>query len=127
MRRRYLNFTSGAKTKNFDEILDTLVGDDRNLNKEVESLKKEVRTMIVASQKHIQKIGIVRFNPFGKAGSEQSFVLALLSEENSGIVINFIYTHEGVRVYTKQVKEGKGVERALSEEETRAVTQSIIN
>lgn len=127
MRSRYLNFTSGAKTKNFDEILDTLVGDDKNLKMEVDLLKKDVRAIFTKTQKQVQKIGVVRFNPFGKAGSEQSFVLALLSEENSGIVINFIYTHEGVRVYTKQVKEGKGVERALSEEETRAVKQSIVN
>ncbi len=127
MRRRYLNFTAGSKTTNIGAVLDTLVTDDKNLKHEVEGLKKKVKIIHQQSRKQIQKIGVVRFNPFGRTGSEQSFVLALLSEENSGIVINFIYTHEGVRVYTKIVKNGQGVERSLSEEESRAVEKSMLN
>ena len=50
--------------------------------------------------------------------------LALLDKEDSGLIINFIYTHEGVRVYTKKVKQGKGEEYQLSEEEQRAIKES---
>ena len=66
-------------------------------------------------------MGLVRFNAFGKSEGEQSFVLALLNELGSGVVINFIYIHEGIRVYAKPVKAGKGEQHELSSEEKEAV------
>ena len=67
---------------------------------------------------------MVRFNPFERSGGEQSFVLALLNNLNSGLVINFIYTREGLRTYIKKVKAGKGEKYELSEEEKEAIDKS---
>jgi hypothetical protein len=66
----------------------------------------------------------VRFNAFGKTEGEPSFVLALLNEHNSGVVVNFIYIHDGVRIYAKKVSDGKGEKHELSAEEKDAVTQA---
>jgi len=125
--KHYRNLTSGGNHHKLDEILDTLIEDDRNLKGEVAQAKKDIKEIVGKSKVHFQKLGIVRFNPFGRSGSDQSFVLALLNEENNGIVINFIYTHEGVRVYTKRVKAGKGVDHELTDEEKDAVDKSFIN
>ena len=73
---------------------------------------------------HFQKIGLVRFNPFERVGGEQSFVIALLNNLNSGLVINFIYTREGLRTYIKKIREGKGEKYNLSNEEQEAVKKS---
>lgn len=42
-------------------------------------------------------------------------------KKKDGIVLNFIYTHEGVRIYTKIVKMGKGEAYELSAEENEAI------
>jgi len=91
---------------------------------DLEEIKKQVKEEMKLSQLHLQKIGLIRFNPFERVGGEQSFVVSLLDKEDNGIIINFIYTREGLRVYTKRVKKGKGEEYELSEEEKKAIEKS---
>ena len=98
---------------------------DLKLHQEVYLLKKELRQEIEQSKYHLQKIGLTRFNPFERVSGDQSFVVALLDQENNGLTINFIYTRDGLRVYTKKVKAGKGEEYDLSDEEKKAIDNCL--
>lgn len=102
--------------ENFKEVLAYFKDLEKNFEKlsgELENLKKE-------SQLSIQKIGLIRFNPFKEIGGDQSFSVALLDGNNSGIVITSLYAREGSRVYGKPIK--KGLSRyLLSEEENQAL------
>lgn len=120
----YNNLISNTKKHKIDEILDELLMIDKRTMQELEVVKKELREEIKISTLHIQKVGLVRFNPFEKTGGEKSFVITFLNYENSGIVINFIHTRDGLRVYSKKVKNGKGEEFELSEEEKKAIVSS---
>src|SRR3989338_10371415 len=113
----YNNLISKTRKQKIDEILDELLMIDKKTMQELEMVKKELHEEIKASILHIQKVGLVRFNPFEKLGGEKSFVISFLNHENSVIIINFIYTRDGLRVYSKKVKEGKSEENNLSEEE----------
>ncbi|MFH0755131.1 MAG: DUF4446 family protein, partial [bacterium] len=95
-----------TRKESIDEILDILLENQKKLTEENINLKKELREEILSSRLHIQKIGLVRFNPFERMGGEQSFIVALLDEEKNGLTLNFIYTKEGLRVYTKKIKNG---------------------
>ena len=70
-----------------------------------------------------QKISIVRFNPFGDTGGDQSFVLAVLDAHNSGYVLTSIHGRTGTRVYVKPVDFGKS-KYNLSAEEQQALLQA---
>ena len=120
----YNNLVSNTRKHKIDEILDELLMIDKKTEQELEIVKKELREEIKISTLHIQKVGLVRFNPFEKTGGEKSFVITFLNYENSGIVINFMHTRDGLRVYSKKVKNGKGEEFDLSEEEKRAIEKS---
>ena len=105
--------------KNIDENLKVYM--DRvqkveDLNKEIiqycESLDKTVDTCI-------QKIGIVRYNAFKDVGSNLSFTLALLNNNNNGVVLNGIYSRDNSNIYAKPIKDGKS-EYILSDEEKEA-------
>ena len=120
----YNNLISKTRKQKIDEILDELLMIDKKTKEELEMVKKELHEEIKISSLHIQKVGLVRFNPFEKTGGEKSFVISFLNHENSGIVINFIYTRDGLRVYSKKVKVGKGEEYDLSEEEEKAIVSS---
>ncbi len=123
-RRHYQNLIAATKKEKIDEILDELLQKNREFGSEIHDLTKEINKISEHSKVTLQKIGLVRFNPFEKVGGEQSFVLALLNDKNCGIVINFIYTREGVRTYIKKVKDGKSELHELSEEEIEAVQKS---
>ena len=70
---------------------------------------------------NIQKVGLVRFNPFSETGGNQSFSLALLDGEDSGFVITSLHSREITRTYAKEVSKSKQEGYELSVEEKRAV------
>lgn len=78
----------------------------------------------------IQKIGIVRYNPFPDVGGDLSFSLAMLDKTNSGFVMTGIYSRQGSFTYLKPVRKGKGDESdkryRLSAEETEAVQRAVV-
>lgn len=69
---------------------------------------------------HIQKVGLVRFNPFKELGGDQSFALTILDGDNSGIIITGLHTRDRTRIYMKKIMEGKS-DHDLSVEETKSL------
>lgn len=74
--------------------------------------------------KCIQKVGMVRYSAFKDTGSDLSFVVAMLDENNDGVVFNGIYSREMSNIYAKPVKNGVS-EYTLSEEEKEAIRRAI--
>jgi hypothetical protein len=71
----------------------------------------------------VQKVGLVRFNPFNDGGGNFSFCLALLDQNNTGIIITSMYGREQNRIYTKKLDQGK-CDIKLTEEEEQAVEKA---
>lgn len=72
----------------------------------------------------IQKVGILRYSAFQDTGSDLSFTLALLDENDNGVVLNGIYSREMSNIYAKPVEGGKS-KYTLSEEEQEAIKRAI--
>ena len=72
---------------------------------------------------HVQKIGLVRFNPFRELGGDHSFSLAILDGINSGVIITGLHTRDRTRIYMKEIKKGKA-SLELSSEEKKALAQA---
>lgn len=70
---------------------------------------------------HLQKVKIIRYNPFADTGGDQSFIMTLLDGAGNGIVVTSLHSRGQTRWYAKNVKEGKGVEHELSKEEQQAL------
>lgn len=124
LKNHYQNLISKTKKEKLDEVLELLLEKDIKIEKDIYVIKQELQNQINLSRYYFQKIGLIRYNPFDKTGGKQSFVIALLNKENSGLILNFIYTKEGLRVYTKKVIKGKGAEYELSEEEKQVIEKS---
>jgi len=73
----------------------------------------------------IQKVYLHRFNPFDELGGQQSFILTLLDQTNSGIIITSLHNREFTRVYAKSIKEGQALNTTLSKEEKNAIFKTI--
>jgi len=113
-------FKKKKEPKNLKEILAQF----KDLKKEVERISEGLENLKKESKFSVQKVGIIRYNPFSGVGSNQSFSIALLDGNNDGLVITSIYARDGNRVYGKPVKNGNS-EYSLSEEEKKAIEKAI--
>jgi len=115
------NFSKKEKKqpKDMKEVLKELNSLDSKLDKTI----KELTDLKNNQTFSVQKIGLIRFNPFKEVGGNQSFTLALLDNNNSGVAITSLYTREGNRVYGKSINNGIS-EHALSKEEEKAIEKA---
>jgi hypothetical protein len=95
-----------------------------HISQRLTQLNTKYSELTVTSSVASQKISIVRFNPFGDTGGDQSFSLAVLDAHDSGYVLTSIHGRQGTRVYIKPVDYGKS-KYSLSDEERQALTQAI--
>ncbi len=124
LKTHYNRLTSGASRHGLQEILERIMQSQTHAIDSVEQLHKRMALVERESGFHIQKIGYVRFNPFGDTGGEQSFALTLLDNHDSGIVLSSLFSRGGVRWYTKRVVKGKAADHRLSVEEEEAVRKA---
>jgi len=111
------------KRKKEPENLKEILSQFRDLRENFERISKELENLKKENKFYIQKVGIVRFNPFKEVGGNQSFSIALLDGNDDGVVITSLYSREGNRIFGKPIKNGKS-EYLLSEEEKKAIEQA---
>lgn len=122
--RHYRNLTKGVKGMDLKTLLEKHLERIDLSRRELASLKKGVKEMRKEDLKHLQKVGIVRFNPFKDEGGDQSFAVALLDGQDNGIVISSLYGREETRIYSKPVKNKKASGYELSKEEKEAIEKA---
>lgn len=110
--------TTGA---DLTTILQAIVKEMQGMKKDIAFLKDQCVRIENEGQFHIQKIGLLRFNPFKDTGGDQSFIISMLDAFDTGIVISGLYSRSGTRWYAKKVEKGRGVEHELSIEEKKAI------
>ena len=120
----YNRLTKGADSKTLSQILNDLLNHEQLTQGQLKQIGQDITGLKKDSRYFTQKLGLVRFNPFADTGGDQSFCLAFLDAQDSGIVITSLYRRSGVRWYIKTVKHGKGVEHDLSKEEEQAIKKA---
>ncbi len=91
--------------------------------KEITEIQKHIDQMERSGKFHIQKIALVRFNPFEEIGGDHSFSVALLNFLDDGLIITGLHTRDRTRVYIKEILKGKS-RLELSEEEQKALKKA---
>jgi hypothetical protein len=121
MIRHYNRLTDGTTKLGLKEILEGILTNQEKLFGQTNNLQLALSELAADGKLHIQKIGLVRFNPFSDTGGSQSFTLALLDGHDNGLVMTSLYARTGNRWYVKEVHLGKGKEYELSKEELSAI------
>ena len=113
-------FKKKQEPENLQEALKQL----GELKKDFQKLSQGLEKLEKDSKVHIQKVGVIRYNPFSNVGGDQSFSIALLDNNNNGIVITSLYAQDSNRVYAKSIKQGQS-EHSLSDEEKKAIAKAL--
>lgn len=116
---------SQGKNQNLGQVLETVLSRQEVTNKTVAKIVQEIGQLGTLTKLSFQKTGLVRYNPFEDTGGDQSFAIAILNGNNSGIVVSSLHARGGTRVYAKQIANGKTTGRVLSKEEKEAIEKAI--
>ena len=112
-----------SKKGDLKKVLEKVLSVETGNTKAINMLGKEIDNLKEDGMFHVQKVGLIRFNPFQETGGDHSFSIALLDGKDTGVVLTGLHTRERTRVYAKSIKRGKS-EHELSNEEKKAFTKA---
>lgn len=125
-KKRTQFFFKGKKAEDLEGVLSETLKRQRDFEVGANELLKRIEKLENIGLRSVQKVGIVRFNPFSEIGGNQSFSLALLDQKDDGLVILAYHSKEGTRVYAKPIKQGES-SYALTGEEEEAIKKAMSN
>jgi len=124
--RHYRNLTRGlSKRQDLSKILEHQLDRLEVLSSKMQVLEEDNRAIKKSCRHHLQKFGLVRFNPFGDTGGDQSFAAAFLTGQGDGVVISSLHGRATSRVFGKPIKNGKQSGYQFSQEEQHAVDLAL--
>ncbi len=121
LKAKYDFFTQGDD-KNWDEILTKTLTEVRAAKADLQKLEQHQQAMREQMKGCVQKVKLMRYNAFTDTGSNLSYSLAVLDENNNGVVLSSLYGREDNRSYAKPVENGKSTYQ-LSDEEKEVLEQ----
>ena len=104
----------------FAELIELVnKSDNKNqiLNKNILGLRRE-------GLDHLQRIEVLRYNPYDDTGGDQSFSIALLDGKLNGLILTSLHSRAGTRIYTKAIQAGAS-DLKLSKEEEQVLKKAI--
>lgn len=119
LKEKYDFFTQGDNV-NWDELLTKTLTEVRAAKAEMQALEENQQAMREQMKSCVQKVKLMRYNAFSDTGSDLSYSLSLLDENNNGVVLSSIYGREDNRTYAKPIENGKSTYN-LSEEEKKVL------
>ena len=120
LQRRIDELTRGVDGRNLDAVLDAHLDKVFAVGRDLDELAGRTAVIEVAGRRAIQRVGLVRFNPFEDTGGNQSFAIALADSAGNGFIVSSLHSRTGTRLYAKAVSAGRS-DGALSAEETEAL------
>jgi len=96
-----------------------------NFKKDLGQVEDKLAELQNLGQLHIQRVELIRFNPYGDTGGDISFSLALLDDKGTGFVLTSLHARSGTRIFAKPVLEGKADKYQFSKEEEQVVKKAL--
>ena len=115
--RRLNYFMRGSDAESLEKTLREVMDDNRQVKIQLKNNVDEIVRINENLLTAYRKIGIVKFNAFPGMAGKVSSSIALLNNENNGIVITSIHGQEGCYTYVKEIMNGKSISPLTKEDE----------
>ena len=122
--KKYKKFMQGKNASSLEKDIMSLYEDNTFIKANVEKNKKDIAELFEKHKTTFQKMGLVKYDAFKEMGGKLSFTLALLDENNNGVLLNSVHSSDGCYSYTKRIKNGDSA-ITLSNEEKVAVERAM--
>ncbi len=121
--RKYSALMSGKKGADLEKVIrirfkemDQVKANAKRITKEHKKIKKHLSSCF-------SKYGLVKYDAFDEMAGKLSFVIALLNDDNTGIILNAMHSREGCFTYAKEIIKGESY-IPLSDEEKEALERA---
>ena len=124
LENRYRKFMRGTNNKNLEELIISQLDKIESANSNSELALEKCEFILTRMKDCVQKVAIMRYKAFEDVGSDLSFSVAILDDNNDGIILTGIYGRNESTAYAKPID--KGISRYdLSEEEICVLNEAI--
>ena len=123
LQRRYENVFAEGEDTSLAAALENLASRLSETTARAERLVARTERIDTTLVHVVQGLGFVRFRAFQDTGGDQSFALALVDGEGTGVVISALYGRGATRIYAKPVQSWVS-HKSLGEEEEKALAQA---
>jgi len=124
LERRVDRLSEGTDGESLEESILKVFDEYQNLHSVVARNQKDIDVLFARIKPMIQKMGIVKYDAFHQMGGELSSAIALLDENNNGLIINTVQNVDGCYSYVKEVRKGKTA-IDLGKEEAEALDRAL--
>ena len=126
MRLRYKKMMAGSEGESLEALFTKNTDEISRFSSEQKDVVENIRRIDDLLSKAITRVAVVRFNAFADTSSEMSFCVALLDDNNNGVIISAINGREESRSYAKPIENGSS-EYKLTKEEEQALREASGN
>lgn len=123
LNKRYKKLIGNASVENVDDVLISLQDAVNRLGELYKQQADAINGIRSTMKKMKSKVAVSRYNAFSQQGSDLSFSIAFLDDEQDGVVLTGIHSREESYIYAKPVAKGKS-SYALSPEEKEVIAQT---
>lgn len=123
LNQTFTRIYNGSAIENESGAIERLLDRLEQMEEATLALKEKIRAMEETIRKRKGNVGIVRFNAFENEGSDLSFSIAVIDDEETGFVLTSIYGRDESRVYAKPLTKGRSMYH-LTHEEKEAILEA---
>ena len=117
LQKAYNHFMSGKDMKSMEDVLWRQFDRIEILEEADKDKRRELNDLQITMQNAYQKSGLVKYDAFREMSGKLSYALALLDQNDNGVIVTSMYSREGCFSYAKEVIMGESSIN-LSEEDT---------
>lgn len=124
LKKKYSKFMQGKNVKSLEDEIVGLFDDNKFIKNAIDKNRRDIDILYHKFESSFQKIGIIKYDAFSQMGGNLSFCLALLDENNNGLILNSVHSSEGCYSYIKKIENGS-CNISLGEEEIKALNSAM--
>ena len=110
-------FMRDPKGDSLEEVLEEVLEDNREMKIRLKNNTNDLVKINEILINSITKTGIVKYNAFPGMAGKVSSSIALLNNENNGLIINCMHGPEGCYTYVKEIMNAKSINPLTKEDE----------
>ena len=105
--QRIYALSAGSDGDSLEDMLVRILDNYEGINRQLDQNTGDIRDIYRRLHFVVQKVGLVKYDAFKQMGGNLSSVIALLDQDNNGIVLNTVQNIDGCYSYVKEVRGGR--------------------
>lgn len=124
LEKKYKVFMKGADAASLEKSFARKFGQIDQLFEAKEDQEKTINKLRGRFDRLFSKYGVEKYDAFDDVGGKLSFALALLDNENTGLILNAVHSRDNCFLYLKEIVKGESYVM-LSQEEVEALRKAV--